>query len=389
MLFWHAQRRNSPNQPPLLDQTLLPTSGGLTRILSEHAGQVLAMAAPTAEQRVLVEKLFRALIDTNAEGLAIRRPLRFAALAAECGAAPEALRPLIDAFRAVNVSFLTPYPPAEIDDDTVIDIGHEALIRCWDVIADPVQGWLKHEIDDGLIWRSLVVQAHDFLRDKKQLLSEKTTIERLRWVRNINESWAERYGGDWHSVTKLLISCKKDEGNKFFVRILTRSCFFMTLIMFLGVIMYSNSLLDKDNLPSQVLAFCFGVSIAISFATMFSILLFLLSRSIFRSGAFIFKKLLNQEKINVSKMPTHRQHDEYFLMIYRYKIRILVIVISVCVIFYLLEIGVDFLFPSFVAAQVTLRLAFALSVWLLLLLGVFIATKAVKRRWIFRRIWPN
>ena len=47
------------------------------------------------------------------------------------GATPEELRPILDAFRAPGVSFLTPYAPEPIDDKTPIDISHEALIRCW------------------------------------------------------------------------------------------------------------------------------------------------------------------------------------------------------------------------------------------------------------------
>ena len=53
----------------------------------------------------------------------------------------------------------SPFLPDAIDDETVIDISHEALIRRWQRIADPARGWLQEEFRDGLIWRALLVQA--------------------------------------------------------------------------------------------------------------------------------------------------------------------------------------------------------------------------------------
>ena len=112
-------------------------------------------AAPDARRAGLVEAMFRELTDVNAEGSAIRRPRALRDLATVAGATPDELRPLIDAFRAPGASFLTPYAPAPLNEKSVIDISHEALIRCWRRIASPKNGWLKREFDDGLAWRSL------------------------------------------------------------------------------------------------------------------------------------------------------------------------------------------------------------------------------------------
>ena len=126
----------------------------------------MASAAPDARRERIVEAVFRALTDVNAEGSAIRRPLAFHELCAVAGATPEELRPILDAFRAPGVSFLTPYAPKPIDDKTPIDISHEALIRCWRRISDKENGWLQTEIRDGLGWRLLVFQAETFAGDR-------------------------------------------------------------------------------------------------------------------------------------------------------------------------------------------------------------------------------
>ena len=112
---------------------------------------------PDAEK--IVEHLFRALTDINAEGSAVRRPQTLAELVAVTGSDEYTLKEIIDQFRAEGVSFLTPYGDAQIELGTLIDISHEALIRCWRKIADTRDGWLQREFRDGLIWQSLRLQA--------------------------------------------------------------------------------------------------------------------------------------------------------------------------------------------------------------------------------------
>ena len=59
----------------------------------------------------------------------------------------------------MGVSFLRPYGNDEIKPNNEIDISHEPLIRCWQKIADDKDGWLQREFRDGLIWKTLRMQA--------------------------------------------------------------------------------------------------------------------------------------------------------------------------------------------------------------------------------------
>ena len=184
-----------------------PGERGLAGLLSTHADAVLAGAearcfgaAPTR----IVEDMFRALTDINADGQAIRRPRTLAQLAAVTGADEAVLRCTIDAFRADGVSFIKPYGHEAVTAGELIDISHEALIRCWQRIAEPGEGWLAREFRNGLVWRALLVQADSFERDPGNVLGTTTTDERERWLRRRNAAWAERYGGGWERVQKLI-----------------------------------------------------------------------------------------------------------------------------------------------------------------------------------------
>jgi hypothetical protein len=120
------------------------------------------------------------------------------------GATAEELLPVLEAFRAPGVSFLTPYAPAPIDEKTPIDVSHEALIRCWRRISAKENGWLQKEFREGLGWRTLLFQADSFASDKSNYLSEPATELGERHLKERSEPWAERYGDGWPKVEALV-----------------------------------------------------------------------------------------------------------------------------------------------------------------------------------------
>ena len=209
MLIWNEAEARTWGQTIKLDAWLLDGAGNLAELLSGHANRVLAEAARTEERQRVAENLFRALTDINADGQAIRRPQKFGDLVAVCGGFEDDARSILDAFRAEGVSFLTPYAPEPIEAKTVIDIGHEAVIRCWSKIAEPREGWLAKEFHDGRAWASLLVQAKRFGTTKSDLLSPASTEETQEWLLGRNDIWAERYGGEWGSVGLLLDASAK------------------------------------------------------------------------------------------------------------------------------------------------------------------------------------
>ncbi len=181
---------------------------GLHQLLSEHADEVMQKAVQLADQpehaQHVVENLFRALTEINADGQATRCPQKLERLIAVTGTDEATLRLVIEQFRADGVSFLRPYGTHSLVLDDYIDISHEALIRCWRRIADARDGWLIREFKNGLIWRSLLVQAESFEASPANVLSAATTEERSVWLRARTPAWSERYGGGWSRVQQLM-----------------------------------------------------------------------------------------------------------------------------------------------------------------------------------------
>jgi hypothetical protein len=204
LMMLHRQKTASlpADAPWRLDLRDLGPGGHLRQLLAAHADEVLAAAEPSGGQ--VAEMMLRALTEINADGQAIRRPQSFAALTAVSGGSADALAHVIDTFRSERASFLTPYGDTPITPATLIDISHEALIRSWPTIADRKVGWLTCEFQDGLIWRSLLVQAESYENNQSSVLSAATAEERATWLERKNAAWAERYGGGWDRVTRLV-----------------------------------------------------------------------------------------------------------------------------------------------------------------------------------------
>ncbi len=198
----HARKRYKEDEQWLVTADDLAAVGGAEQALSQHADEVFAAAThgdPDLEEAV--EWMFRALTDLDADRRAIRRPCRFKELADISGVSREAALKVLEPFRAPDCVFIGPYLPAQVEDDTEIDISHEALIRQWPRLCSigiggqTPPGWIYREFYDGMVWRSLVFQAEKFAGDSRQLLSVATTEQRLPWFKTIKKhpGWTRRH----------------------------------------------------------------------------------------------------------------------------------------------------------------------------------------------------
>lgn len=199
--------------------------GRIGGALSQHANDIMW---GLQGRELAVEQVFRALSEVDKEGRAIRRAIPFAQLIAEVAgdasdpAIPEGhVGDVLDRFRADDCSFLTPSSSAveKLQLDSTIDVGHEALLRRWEKVsgkADSAQtdagskGWLRAEEHDGQQYRVLLAALEG---DSKV----PGRIERwLRWWKSPprTRAWAERYGGQYDHVKRLL---KESRAHKWYL----------------------------------------------------------------------------------------------------------------------------------------------------------------------------
>jgi tetratricopeptide (TPR) repeat protein len=215
MRLWDRAGAESPAQGPRhLTRATYDAIGRMTDALSRHADEILAQCSG---KELAIEQTFRALSEVDREGRAIRRALRFDKLMAETGVSESDLRAGLDRFRAPNCSFLLPSLSASptLGLDERIDIGHEALLRRWKKIAGkpdsvdpktgrPAPGWLSEEQIDGQRYHTLVSLLDGAAGGERATLDDP---ERTKdWWTHLprTAAWADRYGGKFEQVRKLI-----------------------------------------------------------------------------------------------------------------------------------------------------------------------------------------
>jgi tetratricopeptide (TPR) repeat protein len=231
--LWDIAGPSSPTTPHRqLRREHYTQIGGIADALSQHADLILEALKG---HEIAVQQVFRALSEVDDEGRATRRALPYWRLRAESGIEEAELRMVIDRFRDDDCAFLVPSLSTlrELDDDTVIDIGHEALLRRWKKIAAIVsdealvfhtestwlqrslrrvtgshahrtagitleQGWLQAEINDARFYRAMLTM--------RRTLPPDLVAEKWAWwnERPRTTAWAERYGGGKDRVDQLL-----------------------------------------------------------------------------------------------------------------------------------------------------------------------------------------
>jgi energy-coupling factor transporter ATP-binding protein EcfA2 len=188
-----------------LDLEQYEGAGGMADALDRHADEVFD-ALPDAE-RPVAERVFRALTERDASGRERRRPARLRALFAITGAASDAdrarVRSVVRTFAAPGSGFLSVSRPPDADeDDAVVDITHESLIRAW----TQLRVWVRDEALSA-DWFKRIVRSAELHARKEEghwrdpgLAFAIATCERNRW----SAPWAEQYGGGFDPAMRFL-----------------------------------------------------------------------------------------------------------------------------------------------------------------------------------------
>ncbi|RZV36845.1 MAG: hypothetical protein EX272_07020 [Chromatiales bacterium] len=171
--------------------------GGLSGALDAHGAELLERF--DEDEKILVERIFRALVDGTSPATATRRPLRFSDIVACTDADEEAIRRVIDMFRADDCNFLRPGPAVTLRDETIVDISHESLIRQWSVLSD----WVTAEARAANLWRRLSTSAGRYQRQEGELLAGLDLANLSAWwdEEKPQPSWTSRYSDDFDAVS--------------------------------------------------------------------------------------------------------------------------------------------------------------------------------------------
>lgn len=188
-----------------LDLSDYESIGGIENALSNHADE--ALAGMTETELALTKKIFQSLTAVDEYGHRIRRPVLLSGLKALTGAGKDELLGIINLFIKDKRSFLVISKTVD-DDDKLIDISHESLIRQWKILSE----WVDEEGESASNYLQLSESAGLYKQKKKDFLTGSELQIALEWYDRFEPvaAWANRYKGGFAESIDYLKASEKD-----------------------------------------------------------------------------------------------------------------------------------------------------------------------------------
>jgi tetratricopeptide (TPR) repeat protein len=200
MRTWQHWEQHRQDGSPL-DLQDYEAIGTMTRALSLHADEAYE-ELQTERSRKVAEMLFKRLTERSPDSRETRHPTRFEELCAVTAVQPAEAIEVIDKFRNPTRSFLMPQFGSALQNDSIVDISHESLIRKW----KRLDTWVDEESDSRVMYLRLADAATRYQAGKAGLWRNPDLKLALDWFEHAqpNAAWAERYGGGFELVQTFL-----------------------------------------------------------------------------------------------------------------------------------------------------------------------------------------
>ncbi len=194
-LLQHALMRtwaswNAAPHDGVLNMESYEAIGGMENALSRHADEAFADLHTERSQNI-AEKMFKALAEKGPDNREVRRPTKVADIAAIAGATTAEVISVIEVFRQAGRSFLMPPPEVPLDEQSLIDISHESLIRGWKRLSE----WVESEALSAAIYKRVAETAVLYDKGEAGLWHDPDLQVALGWQDKVtpNEAWGRRY----------------------------------------------------------------------------------------------------------------------------------------------------------------------------------------------------
>ena len=218
---------DNPDQLPILQHALMRTwdvwkvknnpdtaidieeyeeTGTMALALSQHAEEAYN-ELDTNRKKEICQSLFKALTDRGTDFRGVRRPTKLSEICKLANATREEIIEVIEVFRQPGRSFLMPPANIAITEETIIDISHESLMRCWARLMN----WVEEENQSADVYLRLSEAANLYELGKGGLWRDPELQLAWKWKEeaNPNVTWASRYNNYFDKAMLFLGHCKQ------------------------------------------------------------------------------------------------------------------------------------------------------------------------------------
>ncbi|PLX10277.1 MAG: hypothetical protein C0594_05145, partial [Marinilabiliales bacterium] len=200
--YWARHRKGDES----LDVTHYEAIGRMEKALSEHANE--AYDELKQEEKDICEHLFKTLTERGADNRGVRRPSKIQEICEISKASPEAVIAVVDVFRKPGRSFLSPSSEYKLDEDSIVDISHESLMRIW----DKLKIWVEEEATAVQMYLRLSEAAALYQEGKTGLWRPPDLHLATTWKKKQQPTltWAKRYNPAFERTMVYLETSEKE-----------------------------------------------------------------------------------------------------------------------------------------------------------------------------------
>ena len=251
MRTWNYWMEHSDKEKPI-NISDYDAIGRMEKALSEHANE--AYDELKENEKWICESMFKTITEKGNDNRGIRHPTSIKDIASISKSDIEDVIKVINPFRAAGRSFISPSADIEINEDSIIDLSHESLMRIW----NKLKVWVEEEWDAVQMYMRLSEAGELYQLGKTGLWRPPDLQLALNWNEKQKPTlaWAKRYNPAFERTIVYLETSdkefKEEEDNKIKLqkRQLRRSKIFAIVlgsaaIIAMGLTIYSQTLKAK------------------------------------------------------------------------------------------------------------------------------------------------
>ena len=205
MRTWsHWQELKDPERP--LGYTDYDSVGTMRNAMARHADE--AFGELDNRGREICKKMFRAITEKGPDNRGIRRPTVFSTLRSIIDCSSAELTDVIEKFRQPSRSFITPRHGIPLNEDSVIDLSHESLIRLWSRLTE----WVDEEAASIQMYLKLSESSSMYQHGKTGLMRPPDLQLAINWRDREKPTlkWARRYDPAFERAMVFLRTSEKE-----------------------------------------------------------------------------------------------------------------------------------------------------------------------------------
>ena len=200
--YW--QELDEPNRP--LSFTDYDAVGTMSDAMSRHANEAFEELDPRG--REICEKMFKIITEKGTDNKGIRHPSGVNIIKTIVHCTSEELFDVVEKFRIPSRSFLTPRQDVPLNEDSIIDLSHESLMRLWNRLRE----WVDDEAASVQMYMRLSEASAMYQQGKTILWRPPDLQLAINW-RNQHKptlAWAQRYDPAFERAMSYLRTSEKE-----------------------------------------------------------------------------------------------------------------------------------------------------------------------------------